>query len=190
MRNYLFSPRLTAAGDVLGVIDRHRKTFDTDYVDSMLVHCMTRENWTDDWKRVMEAFDEAQEKKWIRAKGVSCHTLPALKVATGSPWTQVHLVRVNPQGKFTDGQSADWGGHASHDIAPVIDEIKTMHEKGRGVIGMKIIGNGTFTSAADREKSVRFAMSHKEIDAVVIGFKSKQEIDEAIERMNRALAEI
>ena len=28
--------------DVLAVIDHHRKTFDTDYVDSLLIHCMTR----------------------------------------------------------------------------------------------------------------------------------------------------
>ncbi|HKI68743.1 MAG TPA: aldo/keto reductase [Verrucomicrobiae bacterium] len=176
--------------DVLSVIDRHRKVLDTDYVDSMLVHCMTQGDWTDEWKRVMDAFNEAKEKKWIRAKGVSCHTLPALKAATETPWTEVHLVRVNPQGKFTDGPSASWGGGRSHDIAPVIKEIKTMHEKGRGVIGMKIIGNGSFTDADDREKSVRFAMSHKEIDAVVIGFTSPREIDEAITRMNRALAEV
>jgi hypothetical protein len=41
----------------------------------------------------------------------------------------------------------------------------------------------------DREKSIRFAMSRPELDAVVIGFKSKPEIDEAITRINRALAE-
>ena len=51
-----------------------------------------------------------------------------------------------------------------------------MHAKGRGVIGMKIIGNGTFTDADDREKSIRFAMSRKEIDAVVIGFKNRRRL--------------
>ncbi len=81
------------------------------------------------------------------------------------------------------------GAAAAHDIAPVMDQIKIMHAKGRGVIGMKICGNGTFTNPADREKSIRFAMSQPEIDAVVIGFKNRQEIDEAIERINRALAE-
>ncbi len=64
-----------------------------------------------------------------------------------------------------------------------------MHAKGRGIMGMKIIGNGDFTNAADREKSIRFAIAHPEIQAVVIGFKSTAEIDEAIQRMNRALAE-
>jgi len=35
---------------------------------------------------------------------------------------------------------------------------------------------------------MQFAMSLPEIDAVTIGFKSAAEIDESIERMNRALA--
>jgi predicted aldo/keto reductase-like oxidoreductase len=175
--------------DVLGVIDHHRKTFDTDYVDSLLVHCMTRGQWTDEWKRVMDAFDQAKEKKWIRAKGVSCHSLPALRASVATDWTEVHLVRVNPQGSYTDAEGDAWGS-ATHDIAPVMDQIKAMHAKGRGIIGMKICGNGTFTDPADREKSIRYAMACKEIDAVVIGFKSRQEIDEAIERINRALKEV
>lgn len=175
--------------DVLAVIDQHRKTFNTDYVDSLLVHCMTSGQWTDNWKRVMDAFSEAQQRKWIRAKGVSCHSLPALRAAVASDWTEVHLVRVNPQGAYTDGDTGSWGSRR-HDIAPVMQQIKTMHAKGRGVIGMKICGNGTFTSPADRDKSIRFAMSQPEIDAVVIGFKNRQEIDEAIERINRALKEV
>jgi 1-deoxyxylulose-5-phosphate synthase len=176
-------------GDVLAAIDRHRKTFDTDYVDSLLIHCMVRGTWTDEWKRIMDGFNEAREKKWIRAKGVSCHSLPALRAAAVADWNEVHLVRVNPQGSFTDGPNGDWS-ETRNDISPVMKEIKTMHEKGRGVIGMKMIGNGTFTDAADREKSIRYAMACKEIDAVVIGFTSKQQIDEAIERMNRALADV
>jgi predicted aldo/keto reductase-like oxidoreductase len=175
--------------DVLAVIDHHRKTFNTDYVDSLLVHCMTRGAWTDEWKRVMDAFDEAKEKKWIRAKGVSCHSLLALRAAVASDWSEVHLVRVNPQGRYTDGEAADWNDRIQHDISPVMQEIKTAHAKGHGVIGMKIFGNGTFTDPADRDKSVRFAMACKEIDAVVIGFKSKEEIDGGIELINRALAE-
>ena len=54
---------------------------------------------------------------------------------------------------------------------------------------MKIIGNGDFTKPEDREKSIRYAMSRPELNAVVIGFKSTAEIDEAIRRMNQALAE-
>lgn len=174
--------------DALAMIDRHRKTFDTDYVDSLLVHCMTRGQWTDQWKRTMDAFDEAKSRNWIRAKGVSCHSLPALRTAVESDWNEVHLVRVNPQGAFTDTEDNKWTSRGN-DIAPVLEQIKVMHAKGRGIIGMKICGNGTFTTPEDREKSIRFAMAQKEIDAVVIGFKNRAEIDEAIQRINNALKE-
>jgi aryl-alcohol dehydrogenase-like predicted oxidoreductase len=173
---------------ILQAIDHHRKVFDTDYVDSMLIHCMVKDGWTTEWSQIMDAFDEAKEKKWIRAKGVSCHSLPALRNATATPWTEVHLVRVNPQCSHIDGMEENWD-KSGRDLSPVMAEIKTMHAKGRGVIGMKIIGNGDFKKAEDREKSIRFAMAQPELDAVVIGFKSKAEIDEAITRMNSALAE-
>jgi 1-deoxyxylulose-5-phosphate synthase len=176
--------------DALAAIDRHRKIFDTDYVDSLLVHCMVKDKWTDDYKRLMDAFDEAKEKKWIRAKGVSCHSLPALRTAVASDWHDTHLVRVNPQGRHLDGEAPEaWNPRSKNDVTPVVEQLKNLHAKGRGVIAMKIIGNGDFTNAEDREKSIRFAMSRPEINAVVIGFTSPAQIDEAIERINRALAE-
>jgi len=175
--------------DVLAAIDKHRKNFNTDYIDSLLIHCMSTGTWTDDFKRVMDGFDQAKEKKWIRAKGVSCHSLPALGAAAASNWTEVHLVRVNPQGKYTDGESGpSFTPETTYEIAPVMQQIKTMHGKGHGVIAMKLIGNGLFTDPADREKSIRFTMACADIDAAVIGFLSTQQVDEAIERINRALA--
>jgi predicted aldo/keto reductase-like oxidoreductase len=173
---------------VLQEIDRHRKVFDTDYVDSLLIHCMINGTWTDGWKRVMDGFDQAKEKKWIRAKGVSCHSLPALRAATVSDWTEVHLVRVNPQGNHMDGEEEAVWHEVDHEVQPVIAELQKMRAKGRGVIGMKIIGNGDFVNPEDREKSIRFVMSRPELDAIVIGFKSTGEVDEAIKRMNAALA--
>ena len=177
--------------DVLAAVDRHRKIFNTDYVDSMLVHCMTEPDWTTPWQAALDGFDQAKAKQMIRAKGVTCHSLPALRTAVESDWTEIHQVRINPQGVRMDGMEiSTWSPtDPGHDIAPVLAELKTMRAKGRGVIGMKIIGNGTFLNPEDREKSIRFAMSRPELDAVVIGFKSTAEIDEAIERMNRALAE-
>jgi predicted aldo/keto reductase-like oxidoreductase len=171
--------------EFLQAIDTQRSTYQTDYVDSLLIHQMTPD--TDSFKRMMDAFDEAREKKWIKAKGASVHTLPALTAAVKSDFPAVHLVRINPQGAFMDGQRDGWGRRGT-DINPVLAEIKTMHEKGRGVIGMKIFGNGSFTDPTDREKSVRFAMSQPEIGAVVIGFKSNEEIDDTLKLINTALA--
>lgn len=175
--------------DVLAAIDRHRQVFQTDYIDSLLVHCMVKTNWTDDWKRILDGFEEAKSRQWIRSKGVSCHSLPALQAAAASGWTEVHLVRVNPQGVWMDTPQQVFDATSdSTAVSPVMEQIKAMDAKGHGVIGMKIIGNGTFTTPEDRDKSIRFAMSQPEIHSVVIGFKNTAEIDEAIERIDRALA--
>ena len=173
--------------DVLQAIDHHRQVFGTDYIDSLLIHCMVQDGWTDAMRRVMDGFEEAKRRQWIRVQGVSCHSLPALRTAVASDWPDVHLVRVNPQGKQIDGpeEASDKPGH---DIAPVVEQLQLMRAKGRGVIGMKLIGEGAFVDPEDRQRSLQFAMSHNAINSVVIGFKSRQEIDEAMQRVDRALA--
>ncbi|HYT61222.1 MAG TPA: aldo/keto reductase [Haliangiales bacterium] len=169
------------------VIDRFRKELNTDYIDSLLCHYATTHTWDDERRRVMDALEEAKEKKIIRAKGVSCHGLPALTRATRVNWVEVHLVRLNPMGHKVDGATFKW--EETGNVPAVMEEIKAMRAQGRGVIGMKLIGNGDFKNPEDRERSIRFVMQSGLVDAVVIGFASPAEIDEAIERINRALAE-
>jgi predicted aldo/keto reductase-like oxidoreductase len=175
--------------DTLKTIDDFRSAYKTDYIDSLLVHCMTKPDWTDDHKRMMDQMSEAKDKQWIKTKGVSCHSLPALQTAQATDWNEVHLVRINPQGKHMDIKTGDSGGKNQADVSAVLAEIKAMHDKGRGIIGMKICGNGDFANdPAEREKSVRFAMNNPNIDCVVIGMRSPAEVDDNIAMINKALA--
>lgn len=170
----------------LELLDRFRKELGVDYIDSLLIHCATENNWHEQLKGMMDAYSEAQEKKLIRLKGVSCHGLPALTRATEVDWIDVHLARVNPQGKRCDGTFSKWDQPGN--VPAFTKELKAMHDKGRGIIGMKIMGNGEFKTAEDREKSVQFVMKCGFVDAVIIGFGSTAEVDESLERINRALA--
>jgi predicted aldo/keto reductase-like oxidoreductase len=172
-------------------IDAYRQTYGVDYIDCLLVHCTITPNWDDERKRVMDAMQEAKDKQIIRAHGVSCHSLPALRLAAELDWVDVNLVRINPQGVLVDTpQSRSWNAEsdAAH-VPPVVEQIKRMREKGHGIIGMKIMGEGRFKDPEDREKSIRFAMQPGLLDCVTIGFKSPAEINEAIQRMNSALAD-
>jgi predicted aldo/keto reductase-like oxidoreductase len=172
-------------------IDACRQTYGVDYIDCLLVHCTITPNWDDERKRVMDAMQEAKDKQIIRAHGVSCHSLPALRLAAELDWVDVNLVRINPQGVLVDTpQSRSWNAEsdAAH-VPPVVEQIKRMREKGHGIIGMKIMGEGRFKDPEDREKSIRFAMQPGLLDCVTIGFKSPAEINEAIQRMNSALAD-
>jgi len=174
----------------LEVLDRYRRELNVDYIDSLLVHCGVDKNWDEKRKRLLDAFEEAKQKKIIRAHGVSCHTIPASAVAAKLDWVDVNLVRVNPQGAHIDTPVERWDARSNISHVPaVMEQIRIMRKKRHGIIGMKLIGNGDFKKPEDREKSIRFAMKCGLLDAVVIGFKSPAEIDEAIKRMNSALAE-
>jgi len=175
----------------LEVLDRFRRELGVDYIDSLLTHCGVTANWDDERRRVLDALEEAKDKKIILAHGISCHSLPALRTAAKLDWVDVNLVRINPQGAHIDTPAEEWNATSDKSYLPdVLKQIKVMRQNNHGVIGMKIIGNGDFTDPEDREKSIRFTMQSGLTDAVVIGFKSPAEIDEAIMRINRALAEI
>ena len=173
--------------DPLAEIDSYRRALGVDYIDSLLIHCTVTADWPEKLKAMMDAFDEAQSKGWIRAKGMSCHGLRALRVAAQSDWMEVQLARINPQGHHVDGDHPTNPHDPKGKVAEAMKEIKAMHDKGRGIIGMKLAGNGDFTNPEDREKAIQYAMTCGFVDSVVIGFKSPAEIDEAIERINRAL---
>ena len=175
----------------LQVLDRYRKELGVDYIDSLLAHVAVKADWDEDRKRVLDALDQAKDKGIIRAHGVSCHSLPALTKAAELDWVDVNLVRINPQGVFMDTPKEIWNAESDVSHLPAVQQrMQIMRKNGHGVIGMKIIGNGDFTTAAERERSIRFAMQGGLVDAVVIGFKNTAEIDEAILRINRALAQM
>lgn len=175
----------------LEVLDRYRKELGVEYIDSLLVHVTVKGDWDESRNRVLDALAEAKDKGIIRAHGVSCHTLPALTKAAEMDWVDVNLVRINPQGVWMDTPQEIWNADSNVSHLPAVQQrIQIMRKNGHGVIGMKIIGNGQFVTAEERERSIRFAMQGGLVDAVVIGFKNTAEIDEAILRINRALAQM
>jgi hypothetical protein len=115
----------------------------------------------------------------IRSHGASIHSLPALKAVVDEPWVDVIHARINPEGVAMDGQPEE--------VVPVLKQI---HDAGKGIIGMKIIGAGSFgKDAARREASVRYALGLGTIDTMVIGFKTPQQITEIKNLVKLALAE-
>jgi hypothetical protein len=138
----------------------------------------------------MDALSEAKQKKIIRAHGFSAHTHQGLETAAGENWVECGLVRINPQGVCIDTTNVKGRMYDSKadNVKASVERIKKLHERKIGLIGMKLIGNGKFTNPEDREKSIRFAMNADYLDAVVIGFKNTAEIDEAVKRINSALA--
>jgi aryl-alcohol dehydrogenase-like predicted oxidoreductase len=132
-----------------------------------------------------DGLSAAKEKGLVRAIGTSNHGLPALREVAASNWIEVHLTRVNHNGRHMDGPTGKWAEPS--DAAAAWAEVKKISESGKAVLGMKLVGNGEFKNADDREKAIQTVMKCPDVSAVTMGFKSPAEIDEAIERINRAL---
>lgn len=169
----------------MAALDRYRSELGVEYLDCLLIHCTMKPSWPEDLKPMMDAFAQAQERKIIRLKGMSCHGLPALRQAAKVPWADVQLARVNPQGHVVDGESAD---QTDGNIDLVGAELKSMKSMGRGILGMKLIGNGDFKKQEDRVRAMQYAIQCGFVDAVTIGFASTAEVDEALQNMGAALA--
>jgi 1-deoxyxylulose-5-phosphate synthase len=152
-------------------LDRFRRELGTDYIDICLMHCLTEANWTEQYKGVMDVFSEAKQKGTIRAHGCSCHSIEALRAAAKSPWVEVDLVRMNPI-----------GSHMDADPDTVINVIKEMRAAGKGIIGMKILGQGDMRNRQD--EALKFALRLGILDAFTIGAESKSEQQDLIRRIS------
>ncbi len=184
--SYVVQTKMNNRKNPIEEIDRFRKEWNTDYFDLLLLHYCTSPTWPDELKKNMDGLSEAKEKQLIRSKGASIHGLKGLRAMAGIQWMDTALLRINHDGTAMDNEEND--NNQKGDIPVCVSNIKTIHDKGTGVIGMKLIGNGDFTERARREASIQYVMGLDSVDAVVIGFKSTQEIDEAIELMNKHLA--
>src|SRR5258706_7985023 len=85
------------------VISRFLKELGTDYIDLVLLHCVTSPKWNQELERQMEIMAKLKEKGVIRAHGVSCHSLEALESAAAEPWVDSVHARINPYGMSMDG---------------------------------------------------------------------------------------
>ena len=171
--------------DPRAIIDRVRKEAATEYFDILLMHGMGTAKWPDEQKQLMDALSEAKSKKIARAIGISHHGMLPLGACVGNNWLEVDLCRINHSGARMD--SVVNTPTENGDVDEVVSLLKKVHGQGTTVLGMKLIAEGRFTKAEDREASLKFVMKLGTVDAVTIGCKSTDEIDEAIERINRNL---
>ncbi len=159
--------------DVL--VKRFLKELRTDYIDVLQIHCMDKADWNRTERRQMDAMAKLKEEGLIRAHGVSIHSLDALKTAAEEPWVDVIHARINPFGHRTDGP-----------MEQVVPVLKKIHAAGKGIIGMKLVGEGRFTPE-QRKQTLKFVMDLGCIDCLTVGFEQQAQIDEFLVNVGERL---
>jgi len=154
-------------------LDRFRRELGTDYIDVFLMHCLTEDDWTTRYRPVMDVLSEAKQEGIIRAHGCSCHSIEALRAAAQSPWVDVDLVRINPIGSHMDANPET-----------VVSVVRQMRASGKGIVGMKILGQGDLRHRQD--DAIRYALGLGLLDAFTIGAESIPEQDDLFRRVAAA----
>jgi aryl-alcohol dehydrogenase-like predicted oxidoreductase len=167
-------------------IDQLRRAAKTDYFDIVLLHWQHTPTWPTDSLRWQDGISEAQVKQAVLSHGASVHGLPALRQVPDMKWLEVAMIRMNHKGVRMDAEDYDTEGLGN--VSEVVTHVKKIRKDGTGVISMKLVGEGTFSSREDRKAAMKFAFRNAGVTAVTVGYKNTAEVDEAIENLNLALA--
>jgi aryl-alcohol dehydrogenase-like predicted oxidoreductase len=156
-------------------VARFLKELNTDHIDLVLLHCVTSGTWPAELRRQMDLLSTLKDKGSVRALGVSCHSLAALEAAAAEPWVESVHARINPYGMSMDG--------APDRVVPV---LKRIHGAGKGVVGMKIMGEGRLrTDDERRDASVKYALTLGCVDVLNVGCENIAEVDDLAARVRR-----
>jgi predicted aldo/keto reductase-like oxidoreductase len=154
-------------------IERFRKELNTDYIDLLLLHAVREEDWPVQRQGAMEVINEYKQMGIVRSRGISCHSLPALRQVHKQEFIDVDLARVNAVGARMDA-----------DPATVIEELCKIKAAGKGVIGMKILGEGVLRDRVG--EALQHALALDCIDCFTIGAESRSELAELVQRIPEA----
>jgi len=145
--------------DAETLVARFLRELQTDYIDGVQLHCVTSGDWNTELSDYLTSLDKLKQKGIIRSHGLSCHSLAAMETAVREPWVDTVHVRINPYGSKMDGKAED--------VEPV---VRQLHQGGRGVIGMKVLGEGTLTGNDEqKDNCFRYVLHLGTVDILNIG---------------------
>ena len=154
-------------------IERFRHELATDYIDIVLLHCLTKPGWDEHMQPYMEVLAEEKAQGRIKALGCSCHDFEAMETAAVTPWVDVILARINMKG----GKEVMMDGSRE----AVEGVLRLARDNGKAIIGMKIFGEGRL--ADQREACIKYAQELGMLDAMTIGFHTPEQIDDVLRLM-------
>lgn len=168
-------PAVTARPEV----ERFLGELGTDYLDIVLIHSLLEDTWQTDLGRMRDDLSALKAEGVVRAVGCSCHTHATLRQAALDPWVDVIFARVNPAGIRMDEDAS---------VDQVNETLQLARANGKGVVGMKIYGEGGYSQDDQRLESLGSAFANDLVDAITVGHTSEAQFDDTVANLQRVLA--
>ncbi len=148
-------------------VERYLRELNTDVLDIVLLHFLSQRRWPKRYAGAMESLARAKEQGKVRAVGVSCHNLGALRAAVDTDWCDVVLARINYAGTNMDARPEK--------VTPVLDKL---YRAGKAVYGMKVLGCGHL--AHDARAAIEYVLKLGTVHALTIGTSSHEQLLENV----------
>lgn len=152
-------------------IEEARLALDLDVIDIFLLHEVRSGDFavrSGAW----EALQEARARGLVRAIGVSTHNVDVTAAMAEEAECDVVFPLINYAGLGIRN------GSGPGTAADMLDAIGACHAAGKGVYAMKVFGGGNLTLSYQR--ALDFVSAQDTIDALMIGFGSRADVDDAL----------
>lgn len=140
------------------------KELDREYIDIFLLHEQESIYTLRGHAEAIEYFMQAKDKGYIRAFGISTHTVDAVNAASMMNEIEVIHPIINIGGIGILGGGRD----------DMLQAIKKAGEFGKGIYAMKVLGGGHLIGQA--RQAVDFVNSIEEVASIAIGMQSDEEV--------------
>jgi predicted aldo/keto reductase-like oxidoreductase len=145
-------------------LQKAMKEIDTDYIDIFSLHEQESEHTIRGHQEALEYFIKAKEKGYIRALGISTHTIAAVIASLQYPEIQVIHPIINKAGLgIIDGNAEE-----------MLAAIEAAAQTGKGIYSMKALGGGNLINSA--KDCFNFVLENQNIHSVAVGMQSNAEI--------------
>jgi aryl-alcohol dehydrogenase-like predicted oxidoreductase len=173
-------------------VRRFLRECSTDYIDVVQIHCVDTGAWTqgdpnatgdgrERWAQqryadAMGSLAKLKQEGLIRAHGISSHSIAASELAAKETWCDVVHVRIN-----SEGLSLDTPQNNPQAVENAVRVCKENHDAGKGIIAMKVLGEGRMASDPEmRKRSTKFVMDLGTVNTMIIGFTEMEQITEFV----------
>ncbi|SDK53396.1 aldo/keto reductase [Natronincola ferrireducens] len=141
------------------------KEMGTDYVDLFLLHEQESQHTLRGHAEALEYFIKMKEKGYIRAVGISTHTVAAVEASLKIKEIEILHPIVNIAGLgIQDGT-----------IEEMLKVLTEAYQMGKGIYGMKPLGGGNLLKSF--KECFDFVLGLDCLHAIAVGMQSKDEID-------------
>jgi len=151
------------------------KELDTDYVDIFLLHCVGYD-WINDSHQVLKELTDVKTTGVVKAIGLSTHSVAVTREAAQFKELDVIMTVYCNADQDLINRFRELIPLEDGSIEEMPHAIKLAHDKGKGVVAMKVLGNSAPPLIRNYQSSIRSIAQLDFVDSMVIGMKNLDEV--------------